>query len=446
MAQAIDMTDKQTLNNLSRLETIFRCNGFDPEQGRKVSMKDALDIPQAAFLIPKVLTPIVQEGVEPMLIGTSLLQKIDYVPGMHSVFPAFDILTAREVGDGAALPIFNINVGGGTTYGVQVKRHGLALRITDTFVQNSTYPWLQMWLRLAGNALARHTEEYIFSYIRSLGTIIFDNSKAVRTSGYTGQRPMYGATTGRDMTGRYNGGFTADDLFTMYSQVLMQGFIPDTILIHPLLWMVFMRDPIMREFAIQAGGGSFFAQFNGNPAAQAYQGFYNNKGLGQGLGQTAGNITGPESLPQNQNSSFQIPGYANFGNLRILVSPFVRFNTETKETDIMMFNSKNLGALIVKNEPHVKAWDEPQYGIQNIGIESEFGFGVLNEGQAIAVARNVKVRANEFNPQARSVISIGPDNPNFEQPAGLFGDNPIDVNADRSGFPSAPGAFVVQQQ
>ena len=63
----------------------------------------------------------------------------------------------------------------------------------------------------------------------------------------------------------------------------------------------------------------------------------------------------------------------------------MRFNTATMETDIMMFNSRNLGALIVKDEPIVKSWDEPMYGIQNIGIEESYGFGVLNEGQAIAV-------------------------------------------------------------
>jgi hypothetical protein len=63
----------------------------------------------------------------------------------------------------------------------------------------------------------------------------------------------------------------------------------------------------------------------------------------------------------------------------------MRFDTTNMTTDIMMFNSRNLGALIVKDEPHVKQWDEPQYNIQNIGIEESFGFGVLNEGQAIAV-------------------------------------------------------------
>ena len=87
------------------------------------------------------------------------------------------------------------------------------------------------------------------------------------------------------------------------------------------------------------------------------------------------------------------------------------FDVATKTTDIIMFNSRNLGALIVDEKPHVKSWDEPQYSIQNLGIEESYGFGVLNEGQAIAVAKNVKVRANEMSTPARPVISIGAETP-----------------------------------
>jgi hypothetical protein len=84
------------------------------------------------------------------------------------------------------------------------------------------------------------------------------------------------------------------------------------------------------------------------------------------------------------------------------------FDVPTKTTDIIMFNSRNLGALIVDEKPHVKSWDEPQYSIHNLGIEESYGFGVLNEGQAIAVARNVKVRQNEMSTPARPIISTGP--------------------------------------
>jgi hypothetical protein len=98
-----------------------------------------------------------------------------------------------------------------------------------------------------------------------------------------------------------------------------------------------------------------------------------------------------------------------------------------KTTDIIMFNSRNLGALIVDERPHVKSWDEPQYSIQNLGIEESYGFGVLNEGQAIAVAKNVKVRQNEMSTPARPVISIGSDNTNFQSPSGLIGVSPFDT-------------------
>lgn len=95
-----------------------------------------------------------------------------------------------------------------------------------------------------------------------------------------------------------------------------------------------------------------------------------------------------------------------------------------------MFNSRNLGALIVDEKPHVKSWDEPQYSIQNLGIEESHGFGVLNEGQAIAVAKNVKVRQNEMSTPARPVISIGSDNTFFQSPSQLIGATPLDINDD----------------
>ena len=118
----------------------------------------------------------------------------------------------------------------------------------------------------------------------------------------------------------------------------------------------------------------------------------------------------------------------------------MNFNTQTKTTDLIMFNSRNLGALIVDKAPHVTSWDEPGYGIQNIGIEESYGFGVLNEGQAIAVAKNVKVRQNEMSTPARPFISVGPDNASFQLPSALVGAAPLDVNNDN--FDLATPGFV----
>jgi hypothetical protein len=434
-----DWNDKQVQTDLARMETIFRTGGFDPVEKARVSMKDALDIPNAAFLIPRVLTTFVQEGIEPMLIGTSLLQRVDYVPGMQTVFPAIDVLTAREVGDGMALPIFNINVGGAQTFGVTVKRHGLALRISERFVEQSTYPWIQYWMRLAGNALARHKEEFIFNFITSLGTTIFDNDPASRATASTNQ-PVKGITTGRNLKGQYNGSMTADDVYDMYAQVLTQGFIPDMMLIHPMSWLQWVKDPVLREFAIQAGGGSFFAQFTGDPSEKSKP-FFNYGNLGFGQGQTgqykAGQLEGGQTstsagLPQTQRSGPVLPNYLGLP-FRIVVSPFMKFDPVNRTVDTVLFNSQNLGALIVDQDPHVNSWDDPMYDLRNIAIEESYGLALINEGQAVGTAKNIKLRPNEIVLPARSIMDIGAAQAagNFQtyENTQVFGASPIDPTA-----------------
>jgi hypothetical protein len=443
----VQMTDAE-YQQLDRVATIFRTNGYDPKTKEYVKLtkvagiagSDALDVQNAGFMIPRALTQMVQEGIEPLLIGTSLLQRIDYVAGMQTVFPAIEPLRADEAADGADLPIYNINVAGAQSFGVTVKRHGLRLKIAKRFIDESSYPWINFWLRLAGNALARHKEEYIFDFITRLGTVIFDNSVAARLSTANPQ-PLKGTTTGRNYKGQFNGSMVVDDIFDMYAQVLMNGFIPDTMLVHPMAWLMWVKDPVMREFAIQSGGGSWFAQWTGNAAVQGNN-FYNFGGMAQGTGQTGqyhnGQLVGGQTstvagLPQQQNTAFQLPNYLGLP-FKILVSPFINYDPINRTTDILMFNSRNLGALIVDEDPHVKSWEDGQYNLMNMSIEETYGFGILNEGQAIAVAKNVKVRPNEFVLPARSVFNISEQNSTFQDindpSLAIFDPQaPLDVNS-----------------
>ena len=115
--------------------------------------------------------------------------------------------------------------------------------------------------------------------------------------------------------------------------------------------------------------------------------FYNFGGQGFGQSQTGqytqGVLTGgqtstPEGLPQQQNSSAVLPGYLGLP-FQIIVSPFARFDPTTRSTDILMFNSRNLGALVVKEDPHVQNWEDARYGIQEMFIEESYGFGIIEE-------------------------------------------------------------------
>jgi len=442
---SFQMTDDD-VKNLGRLEAIFRNNGYDPESKKTLTIQDAMDIQNAAFLIPRVMTTMVQEGIEPLLIGTALLQRIEYEQGMMTVFPAIEPLRAEEVADGADVPFVNINIGGAQSFAVTVKRHGIGLKIHERFVRESTYPWINYWLRLAGNALARHKEEYIFSFITQLGTVVYDNSPAARLTTAPVQ-PVRGTTTGRNYKGQLNGSMTLDDIFDMYAQVMAQGFIPDTLLVHPMAWLMWVKDPVLREFAIQAGGGSFFANWGGDPASLGNK-FYNNRGLGYGQGQqgryyqagtsgedpklVGGATSKAEGLPQNQKSYFELPSYLGLP-FKILVSPFVYFDPINRVTNILMFESRNLGALIVGEDAHVKDWQDPRYGLQYMAIEETYGFGILHEAQAVAVAKNVKVRPNEFVLPARTVFNLSEANNTFQDlmdPAYKIFDTttPLDVN------------------
>jgi hypothetical protein len=412
MPTTMQMTDSEVAS-YRRFDSIIRANGFDPEVKKHITIKDALEIQNAAFMIPRVMTQVIQEGIEPLLIGTNLLQKIDYVPGMQTVFPFVEPLIAAEVGDGMGLPIRSINVGGAATYGMNVKRHGLMLKIDNKFIEESAYPWLNMWLRMAGNALARHKEEYIFNFITNLGQVVFDNSTTGRAVSST-EQPSKGITTGRNVLGQFNGSMTVDDVFDMYAQLLMDGYIPDTMLVHPMAWLMWVKDPVLREFAMQAGGGSFFANFTGNAAVLGNP-FWNNQGLGFSQGQSGTYVNGvlqPSSengnvggLPQRQTSAPVLPNYLGLP-FKILVSPFMSFDPINRLCNIIMFNSSNLGALIVKEDAHVKNFEDLRYQIMELGIEESYGFGILNEGLAIGVAKNIAIRPNEFITPTRSYLNI----------------------------------------
>jgi hypothetical protein len=66
-----------------------------------------------------------------------------------------------------------------------------------------------------------------------------------------------------------------------------------------------------------------------------------------------------------------------------------------------------------------------------MAIEETYGFGILNEGLAIGVAKNVKIRPNEFTLPARTVVDISGANSEFQdfESVAAWGSTPIDVNS-----------------
>lgn len=387
-------------NAVLQQESIWK-TGRDITQGFKsVSMKDAVALPNATILVPHILSQFVKEGIEPMLIGTRLLTRIQYQPGLQIQFPALGALYAEDVAPGQSLPEFAPDLGGQATNELKVGKSGLALKIFDEVTRYNQYNLVAYWLRLAGQALARHKEKKIFNFISGMGACAFDNSD--RTLGVTGRY-----TSGRTADGTLNGAMTMDDVMEMYALGLQQGFIMDTILVHPLTWLMWLRDPVLRVFQQQYGGGQWYNMWQGDPRNQgARVTSFSPTGEGTGLSvnPATGNIDAPTPTPldvlsQSLSSVPTLPNYLGL-SFNIIPSPFVQFDVTDNTCDMIMFNSQNLGALIVDQDPSVLEWTQPDLGLTKMQVAERYGLAILNEGQGIVVAKNVKCTRNYVSDEA----------------------------------------------
>lgn len=387
-------------DELQTLHSLFKNNGRDIT-GEVMSIKDTLATPNIATIMKRVIEEVVLEGIEPNLIGQSLLQRIEF-NGPYVTEVKFRTLGAIDVGDismaeGQEYPEFSTTNGGGQVSAI-IGKYGLAVRITEEMLNNNQWDVVGYTLRELGKAMARAREENIFNVINNAGVVVFDNLNP--------DQSLIGRTTGRDLSGAGNGSFTADDMYDMYASTLERGFTPDVILCHPLAWATFAKDPVLREYALQGGGLNEW--FSTMPNANIGQGKFIPeawKNATRMSGDNAFNPTVNERVG-TQESTFKFPSYfPGTAGLRIIASPHVRFDPVAKTTDIIMIDTKELGALCVIENPTMDEWDDPARDIKKVKIRERYGIAIFNEGQAISVARNVSIEPNEIVLPPQAIVS-----------------------------------------
>jgi len=402
-------------NQYAQMKHIWATNGFDfdPVDKRplpkRLSLKDTLALPNATFLIPQVLTEFVREGIEPLLVGPSLLRRIDYKAGMTISFPAIGGMAAADLAPGQEFPEYGPDLAGAEQTEIKISKSGLALKFLDDIIEQDNFGLIRLWVQLAGNALARHKEVKIFNYIDASGVTLYNNA----TTPATYETPMIGKTTGRNAAGAFNGTLTHDDFFEAVAFGMSQGYVYNTVLMHPLTWSMWVKDPYMRAFALQAGRPDFFQNWTGN---RAVKGNNWNDPI-QELGPTAPgqNVTyGSElsTMPQWLNTAPQFPSYFPFP-MTIIVSPFMpitettdSYGNKMKLTDIILFDRSNLGALVVKDEIQTAEWKEPFRDVTKMKIWESYAIAILNQGQGIGVLRNIRVDSNQLVLPAQTTLDV----------------------------------------
>jgi hypothetical protein len=396
--------EKSTYNHfkdrLSQFNFVWNNSGRDAD-GSEWKIQDMYSVPDAPILMPKVISNVVREAIEPMMIGTALLQRIQYSMGQTILLPSYGAisLAGLDIPEGGEYPEAKMTQAGNAMV-ANIGKCGIAVKISEEMVRYSQVDVINLHLRAAARCLARHKEVKIFNMIGACGTVYYDNADPVRS--------QLGVTTGRGFNGAANGSVTADDLFEMWGHILARGFMADTMLVHPLTYTMWLKDPNMRAQFFNGNATTLYASYRGsamggNPWEQPAG------GLSQGSIENIQGDTEAELRNQLIDSKPELPSYSSTMGfpMTVIVSPFVKYDPVRKLTDVMLFDRNELGVMLVDEDPTTEEWNDPARDIRKIKIRERYALGILNEGQGVAIIKNaVNVDNHISSEPAQKQINI----------------------------------------
>jgi hypothetical protein len=312
-------------------------------------LREALSTPDVSILIPRVISDVMRDSAEPFYIGSKLLQVVRLTEGRSIEFPAISAMRAADVAEGMEIPEGDVDFNQYKTTEIRVGKSGLKVRVTDEMITDSQWDVVGILLKKAGEALARHKEEKIFTEFTRHGHIVFDNA-LTESDGLTAEQVKDAHTTGRDLAGQYNNTLSTEDFVNLVIALMGNGMTPTDILMHPLCWSLFAKNDYVSALNMP------------------------------GLGSPTDN-----SVVLNPNAA---AGRIPFA-LTVNFSPFIKFDGTNKKFDMYAVDKNNIGILLVKDDIKTEQFDEPLRDIQTIKAIERYGIGILNEGRGVAVAKNM---------------------------------------------------------
>lgn len=355
------------LDSLRDQITIDQLLDRDVAVTRKMKDNFSTDLP---LLVPRVLTNMVREAIEPALVLTPLLQRVNFSAGTRVSFPTYGALAngAADLAEGEEYPAGTMELGGQTE--CIIGKSGIALQVSEEQRRYSQYDIISMNLRACGRALARLKEAKTARLITNNGVTLIDNTSA-----------SYPSATGRDAAGSYNGTLTLDDIFKAWSTMVNTGFVPNTLIMHPFAWRIFAEDGMSRLFGFQNGMQNMLWQLPqgqvGNAGAMWNQTMLNRNTYVTDPGQIATTFTRVPSLfPSNFN---------------IIVSPYMPFTSSSNTTDIVFCDINELGLLVVDEDVTMDEWSDPARDMMKMKLRERYGMAVLNDGRGIGLLKNIKI-------------------------------------------------------
>jgi len=379
-----DVTRKDKAN-LRKVREVWAKNGRLDRNSEQITIDQLIEKDIAAtkmmrdnfstdlpMLIPRTLSNIVREAIEPALVLTPLLTRVNYSAGTRVSFPTFGALAngAADIAEGEEYPEGTMEMGGQTE--CIIGKSGIALKVTEEQRRYSQFDIISMNLRACGRALARLKERKVADLITTNGTILISNASDKGT-GVPGP-------TGRNAAGAYNGTLTQDDIFKAWGTMINTGFVMNTMIMHPFAWKIFADEGLARLFGFENGMAGLLRQWpQGSPgnAPQWTQTMLNHNTY----------VSNPENLATTYNN---LPSM--FGRtFNIIVSPYMTFTASANTTDIVFCDINELGILVVDEDVTSDEWTDPSKDIMKIKLRERYGVAVKNDGRGIGILKSIKI-------------------------------------------------------
>jgi len=416
--------DQEISENIYR---IFTNDGYIVDAGfsQKVTIKDLLTLPDVQRFVPQVVTRILHEAREPALLISTIFDRVRLERGQTIQIGAIGAISVHEVPEGGEYQPSDIVYDSGNMVGLSVRKYGTLLQFTEEMFEDSQWDVIGLWMRAAGRAFARNREQRASLLLNEQGVVYFDN----RSPGTV----ISGVTHGRNIVGTANGSITANDIFDMYAFLAMRGFVPDTLLIHPLAWAVFATDPEMKEIVLENGRLTSRRMPEGGPdpgwGTELNKLGWRTTAEGLGLGSTTGAGIAyagapaaadvPATLPPATLAAFAKLGSIPYtthlsalgatfqvqprylpGPLTVLVSPFVPFTASTAASgnentvatcSLIMLDSSAVGAFIEKTPLSTQEFNDPLRDTRTMKLRERWGLALYEQGKGVVIAKNVVV-------------------------------------------------------
>lgn len=355
----------------------------DPTSRTLVTMRDLVTSETATRFIPQVVQRVIRDVIEPeLLVSGQLFENITLNAGTRIEIGAVGAMVAADIPEGQEYPEKHIAMDGGDMIAVTVKKSGCMIRVTDEVINDSQWDVFGLWLKAAGAALARHKEAKAVKLLNWMGTTVFDNNVQAGSSP-TGINSMMGSTTGRDINGDANGTLSNRDFFDLVAYLYLNGYMANTLLLHPFSWALFAQDPIMNEIVLRNG------TIKGLPTGGPSKGWGTSH---NGLGLTTHGQSPLSATYQTNPSSTPSP-------LNIIITPYVPFTPPTTvggaggeaRCSILLCDRSNTGIIVTKENVSIEEFDDPARDIKAMKCKERYGFAMREQGKAVSVAKNVVI-------------------------------------------------------